>query len=91
MSCFYQMELEKMSFKGSEVKDCNFTRADLEEADFRECDLEKTIFSETNLIKTNFKYAFNFAIDPTINKLKKTKFSPENAVLLLSHLDIEID
>jgi hypothetical protein len=41
--------------------------------------------------KTNFIGSYNFSIDPTINKLNKTKFSRENCIGLLSNLNILID
>jgi len=91
LSSFYWSNLKNTKFNDCEVKECDFTNANLENAIFAYCDLEKSIIFNTNLKNTNFIWSYNFSIDPTKNKLSKTKFSRDNAIWLLSYLDIVIE
>lgn len=88
---FFGLTLKGASFQDCKVIDSDFTGAYLENAKFSYCDLEKSIFVRCNLKNTDFIGSYNFAIDPTLNKFGKTKFSRENSIWLLLHLDIEID
>lgn len=91
LTSFYWMNLKNTQFNDSQIKETDFTNANLENASFNYCDLEKSIFANTNLKNTNFVWSYNFSINPTTNRLSKTKFSRENAVELLSYLDIIIE
>jgi len=91
MCCFYWMKIRNTNFMDSEVIDCNFTRTNLSDSNLSNSNFDKTIFSETNLKNVDFRWSNNFAIDPNINKIEKTKFSPETVGLLLRNLDIIID
>jgi uncharacterized protein YjbI with pentapeptide repeats len=88
---FYWVNLKNTIFKDSEIKESDFTNANLENASFDYCDLEKSIFSNTNLKNANFVWSYNFSINPATNKLSKTKFSRDNAIWLLTYLDITIE
>jgi hypothetical protein len=48
-------------------------------------------FENTILQKADLRSAFNYAIDPEINKIKKAKFSLPEVTGLLKKYDIEID
>ncbi len=87
---FNKLNLRKISFKESQLKNVDFSNADLSEANFYETDLLGTLFIRTNLGKTNFRKAKNYAIDPTINIIKKAKFSFPEVLNLLQNFDIEI-
>lgn len=91
LSSFYWLNLKNTIFNDSEIKESDFTNTNLEWANFNYCDLEKSIFWNTNLKNTSFIWSYNLSIDPTKNKLSKTKFSRENALWLLSYLDIVIE
>lgn len=91
LSSFFWLKMKNISFEDSEIKEVDFSNADLENWNFHYCDLEKTTFFNTNLKGVNFTWSYNFSIDPTLNKLWKTKFSRENCLWLLSHLDIIIE
>ena len=91
LSSFYWLNLKNTNFNDCEIKETDFNNSNLENVNFNYCDLEKSIFANCNLKKTNFVWSYNFSIDPTINKLNKTKFSRENCVWLLSNLDIIIE
>lgn len=88
---FFWLSLKWTSFEDCQVIETVFTNTHLENANFSYCDLEKSTFTRCNLTNTDFRGSYNFSIDPTINKLKKTKFTRENSIWLLSHLDIEVE
>ncbi len=88
---FNQMILKNINFEDSFIKECNFSKTNLENSNFSYCNLEKTIFNQTNLKNANLIGSSNFYIDPNLNNLEKTKFSRENAILLLSSLNIIIE
>jgi uncharacterized protein YjbI with pentapeptide repeats len=88
---FFWLTLKSVSFQDCKVIECDFSNAYLENAKFSYCDLEKSIFVRCNLKNADFIGSYNFAIDPTLNKFGKTKFSRENSIGLLQHLDIDID
>jgi uncharacterized protein YjbI with pentapeptide repeats len=69
----------------------DFTDADLSAAIFDACDLTKSKFENTNLEKADLRTAFNYSINPEINKVKKAKFSLPAVIGLLDKHDIEIE
>ena len=73
------------------MEDVDFGEADLTEAIFDTCNLAQSIFEYSKLAKADFQTAYNYQIDPEINALKKTKFSKEGALGLLSKYDIIVD
>jgi uncharacterized protein YjbI with pentapeptide repeats len=58
---------------------------------FSQCDLSGAIFDHTNLEKVDFRTATNFTINPSLNTLKKAKFSMPSVVGLLKNFDIIIE
>jgi uncharacterized protein YjbI with pentapeptide repeats len=68
----------------------DFTETDLTEAKFENCDLSSATFENTILQKADLRTAYNYSIDPSINKLKKAKFSMTGIAGLLDKHDIEI-
>lgn len=91
LSSFYWVNLKNTNFDDCEIKESDFTNWYLENTNFNYCDLEKSIFVNCNLKNTNFIWSYNFSINPTINKLNKTKFSRDNCIWLLTNLDIIIE
>lgn len=87
---FYGLTLKWTHFEDCKIIETDFSNTYLENAKFSYCDLLKSIFVRCNLKNTDFTGSYNFAIDPTLNKFGKTKFSRENSIGLLQHLDIEI-
>lgn len=87
---FFGLKLKWVSFQDCKIIETDFSNAYLENAKFSYCDLTKSTFVRCNLKNANFIGSYNFAIDPTLNKFGKTKFSRENSIWLLQHLDIEI-
>lgn len=88
---FFQMDLRKSRFSEVTFHEADFTEANLSKLFLNECDFSNSIFDRTILDACNMKTAFNFSINPSLNSIKKTKFSTANIIGLLSHLDIIID
>jgi uncharacterized protein YjbI with pentapeptide repeats len=89
LSSFYK--LKKMKFKSSNLQEVDFVEADLSNAVFDDCDLAGAIFENTIMEKADFRKAYNYSIDPQINKIKKAKFSITGVAGLLDRYDIEIE
>jgi uncharacterized protein YjbI with pentapeptide repeats len=65
--------------------------ADLNSTVFDNCDLLGAVFQNTILEKADFRTAYNYSIDPDINRVKKAKFSASGIAGLLDKYDIEIE
>ena len=72
------------------LSEVDFTECDLSEAKFINCDLTGAKFEQTILEKADFSTAYNFAIDPEINQMKKAKFSSFGLPGLLVKYGLEI-
>ncbi len=90
LSSFYKMKIKKLQFKNSSLQEVDFTEADLSGAIFDNCDLARAKFENTILEKVDFRTAFNYSINPEINKVKKAKFSLPSVIGLLDKYGIEI-
>jgi uncharacterized protein YjbI with pentapeptide repeats len=88
---FFDLWMKKAKFTNSKITDTRFIRMDLIESDFGWTDLKWTIFNSSNLQKANFVKAYNYYIDPNLNKLKWARFSPYEALSLLSSYEIIIE
>ena len=87
---FHLLDLRKMVFKNSLIKDTGFEECNLESATFDNCDLELTSFISNSLVKANFETSRNYFIDPKSNDLKDASFSLPEALSFLSLLPIKI-
>lgn len=90
-SSFYNTKLKKALFKNSNLHEVDFTSCDLSEATFDNCDLALATFQSAILEKANFLTAYNYSIDPEMNKIKKARFSQMGIAGLLDKYDIEIE
>ena len=90
LSSFYQIKGKKTKFAGCTLHEVDFTEADFSEASFDDCDLAGALFDHTNLSKADFRSAFNYVIHPSINQIKKAKFSPDGLAGLLQGFGISI-
>lgn len=86
-----RFKLKQIVFKNSQLFEVDFTECDLSSAIFDNCDLTDTIFQHTILEKADFRTAYNYSIDPELNRIKKAKFSRSGIVGLLDKYEIEID
>jgi fluoroquinolone resistance protein len=86
-----RIRLKQTIFKNSQLDEVDFTECDLTAAVFDNCNLTETIFKNTILEKADFRTAYNYSIDPELNRIKKAKFSRSGIAGLLDKYDIEID
>lgn len=87
-SSFYGLYLREMTVHKCSVKDVDFRDADLSLADMRYSDFTEAWFVNTDLSGADFSYAINYAINVTLNKVKKAKFMFPEAMGLLYGLEI---
>lgn len=90
-SSFYQRKIKKTAFKNCRLNEVDFTGSDLSSAVFDMCDLNRANFDNTILEKADFRTAYNYSIDPEMNKMKKARFSMNGVRGLLDKYDIEIE
>lgn len=87
---FYKLKIKKTKFISCSLSDVDFIEADLTGSNFDNCDMSGAQFERTVLEKCDFYSSFNYVIDPSINKIKKAKFSVQGAIGLLANYDIDI-
>jgi fluoroquinolone resistance protein len=85
------LKLKGTEFDNCSLKEADFTDCDLTEASFDFSNLERAIFQNCNLTKTDFREAKSYSFEPSQNILKKTKFSKDGVMGLLSRYDIIVD
>ncbi len=90
-SSFYKLKLKKTIFKNSQIQEVDFTECDLTASIYDNCDLQRSTFVHSILEKADFRSAYNYSIDPDINKIKKAKFSLNGIAGLLEKYNIEIE
>jgi fluoroquinolone resistance protein len=90
LSSFYQTKSKKTVFTSCVLHEVDFSEADFSEAKFIACDLAGALFDRTILEKADFLSAYNYTISPSLNRLKRAKFSREGLSGLLSDIGIEI-
>ena len=90
-STFFQMNIKKTIFKNCQLREIDFSESNLTNVIFDNCDLAQAIFINTVLDKADFRTAYNYAIDPESNRLKKAKFSILGISGLLDKYDIIIE
>jgi fluoroquinolone resistance protein len=86
-----RVKLKQTVFKNSQLYEVDFTECDLSSSLFENCDLTGAIFKDTILEKADFRTAYNYSIDPELNRIKKAKFSRSGIAGLLDKYDIEIE
>jgi fluoroquinolone resistance protein len=86
-----RVRLKQTVFNNSQLHDVDFTECDLSAAVFDNCDLTRAIFQYTILEKADFRTAFNYSIDPELNRIKKAKFSRSGLAGLLDKYDLELE
>jgi uncharacterized protein YjbI with pentapeptide repeats len=87
-SIFAGMKLGSTRMTACSIKDADFTNADLTKCTFDSSDLAGSRIENCNLSFADFSQAMNYSINPTLNKLKKTKFALPEAASLLRVFDI---
>jgi fluoroquinolone resistance protein len=90
LSSFYKRNLKKVIFSHCSLQEVDFTESDLTLALFDHCNLAKAKFDHTLLEKADLRTSFNFSIDPSLNKIKKAKFSLAGLPGLLDRYELDI-
>jgi len=88
---FFKLKLKQVRFESCKLHEVDFSDCDLSGNYFNHCDLLNAKFEHTLLEKTDFRTAFNYTLDPALNRVKKAKFSIAGAVGLLAKYDIIIE
>lgn len=89
-SSFYKTKIKNTAFKDTLLQEVDFTECDLSGAIFEQCDLAGAIFDNTVLERANLTGAYNYTIDPELNRIKKAKFSLPAVTGLLHKYGIDI-
>lgn len=90
-SVFLKNALKKSTFENCMIHEANVTESDLSGALFRNCDLLNTVFIWNNMTGADFTTAYNYSIDPAINRIQKAKFSYPGVMGLLDQYDIIVE
>lgn len=90
-SSFYQKKIKTTVFKNCKLHEVDFTGSDVSGVVFDMCDLDRANFENSILEKADFRTAYNFSIDPEMNKMKKAKFSLDGLAGLLEKYDLVIE
>jgi uncharacterized protein YjbI with pentapeptide repeats len=72
------------------LHETDFTECDLSESVFDNCDLQRAIFFNSVIQEVDFRNAYNYSINPEVNRIKNAKFSLPGVTGLLDNYDIEI-
>lgn len=89
-SSFHRLNLKKMRFSNSQIREVDFTGSDLSDSSFDNCDLLDAKFEGTNLERADLTTAYNYVIDPELNRVRKAKFSMSGVVGLLQKYGIQV-
>ncbi len=87
---FFGLKLAGIHIEKCVAHEADFSEADLKNANLKGTDFERSLFRKTNLERANFVGAKNYYLSPTLNNLKKAKFSMPEAMSLLYSMDIEL-
>src|SRR4051794_32746946 len=90
-SSFYQTKITKAIFKNSRFHETDFTDCNLTGTVFNNCDLLTAKFENSILTKADLRTAYNYSIDPELNKIKGAKFSFPAVAGLLTKYNIIIE
>lgn len=89
-SSFQKKNLKKTIIKNCSLKQVEFIETDLTSAVLDNCDLADAKFERSVLEKADLTTAFNYSINPEVNKMKKAKFSLQGIHGLLDRHGIVI-
>lgn len=90
-SSFYKTKIRGMIFRQCSLEEVDFTEADLTGAVFDGCNLRNARFENTLLEKADFRSAYNFSIDPAVNRMRRARFSRTELSGLLDNLELDIE
>ncbi len=90
-STFLGIQLKAATFRRCEAVNVDFRQSDLSRADFAFTNLRDSLFQGTDLSMADLRFARNYQIDPSQNKVHKARFSLPEAMSLLYSMDIDLD
>jgi uncharacterized protein YjbI with pentapeptide repeats len=90
-SSFFNTRIKASLFRDSQLHEIDFTQCDLTGSLFDNCDLARATFMHTIIEKADFRTAYNYSIDPEMNRIKKAMFSLQGIPGLLDKYNIEIE
>lgn len=88
---FRHLDLRRARFERCGLVDADFSEANLAGVKLADCDLAGARFSRTNLERADLTTARNYVLDPTVNKVRKARFSLPDVLGLLEGFDIVVD
>lgn len=91
LSCFQGLKIRATKFINCTLQEVDFCNTDLSNSILHNCDLTRATFLNTILEKADLRTAYNFSIDPELNRIKKARFSTNGISGLLDKYDIEIE
>lgn len=89
-SSFYNLTLKKTNFTNCNLQETDLTDADLTEVVMDNCNLAGAKFEHTTLVKADLRTAYNYIIDPELNRVKGAKFSLQGIPGLLEKYQIQV-
>ena len=87
---FFGLELAELNMQYCKAHEADFRSANLSEGRFNFTDFLGSQFHQCDLSGADFEHACNYAIDVFNNRVKGARFSRDEALSLLSGLDIEL-
>ena len=91
LSSFFRRPMKYTHFKDCSLQEVDFAEADLTSSTFENCNLNGATFEQSVLEKADLRSAYNYTIDPELNRVRKAKFSAAGLAGLLSKYDIEVE
>ncbi|WP_164545590.1 pentapeptide repeat-containing protein [Paenibacillus albus] len=89
-STFIGLALPKSVIIGCTARNVDFRETNLQESNMTATNFAESLFSDTNLAGADLSHALNYAIDPSVNRISKAKFTLPEAISLLYSMDIEL-
>jgi uncharacterized protein YjbI with pentapeptide repeats len=87
---FYKKRIRDTMFNNCQMQEADFTGTDLTNCIFNNCNLENAIFNRTVLEKADLHTAYNYSLDPEINRIRKAVFSAAGLAGLLGKYELII-
>jgi fluoroquinolone resistance protein len=88
---FGNKKMNVSAFSNCKMHSVNFTQCDLSRSSLQKCDLLDSIFAQTNLSNMDLTSIYNFNINPTINNIRKARFSAGSLAGLLTAFEIIVE
>lgn len=90
LSSFYQMKLNGIIFKNTDLIQTDLNNTELKKAKFLNSNLNETSFNMANIDQADFSTAKNYLIDPSHTSLKNAVFSLPEAISFLKIIGIKL-